>query len=57
MARIQGIEEGACLWSANFTDNDPVRPVAKRSFEQVGETDLALVSIELGLGRDNVRFS
>ena len=56
MACIQGIEEDARFRAANLAHNDPVRSVAKGSLEQVREADLALVSIELGLGGDDVRL-
>ena len=41
MARIQSIEKDARFGSSNLTHNDPVRPVAKGSLEQVREPDLA----------------
>ena len=56
MACIQGIEEDSRLWAANLPYNDPVWPVAKGSLEQVGETDLTLMGIELGLGGDDMRL-
>ena len=56
MACVQGIEKDTRFGSPNLADDDPVRPMAKRSLEQVGESDLALVRIELGLGGDDVRL-
>jgi len=56
MACIQSIEEDPRLGSTNFAYNDPVGPVTERSFEQVGEANLTLVSIELGFGGDDMRL-
>jgi hypothetical protein len=56
MACIQSIEKDARLRAAYFSYNDPVRSVAKGSLKQVSETDLALMGIELGFGRDDLRL-
>lgn len=56
MACIQGIQEDACLRAAYFSDDDSVWPMAKRRFEKVSETDLALMGVELGFGGDNMRL-
>jgi len=56
MACIQGIKEDARLGAANLTDDDAIRPMAKSRFKQIREVDLALMSIELGLSGDDMRF-
>ncbi len=54
MTCVQSIQEDACLWAANLAHYNPVRSVAERRFQQVAESDLALVGVELGLGGDDV---
>ncbi len=55
-ACVQSIEKDARLRAAYFSYNNPVRSVAKSSLKQVGETDLALMGIELGFGGNDVRL-
>src|ERR1700679_3227525 len=54
MSGVECVEEDARLRSANLPYNNPVGPVAQCGFQQVCESDLALVGIELGLGGDDV---
>ena len=56
MACIQSVEKYSRVRAAYLTHNDAVRPVAKSGLEQIRETDLALVCIELGVGADDVGF-
>ena len=56
MSSIERVEKDARLCPANFPNNDPVGPVAKSGFEQVGKSDLALMRIELRLGGYDMRF-
>ena len=53
---VQCVEQYPCLRAANFANDDPVGPMAERRLEQVGEADRTLVSVELGLGGDDVRL-
>ncbi len=56
MAGVERVEEDARLRATNFAHDDPARPVAQRGLQQVAESDLALVGIELGLGGDDMRL-
>ena len=56
MSCIERVEEDSRFRPANLSYNDPVRPVAKCSLQQIAESDLALVSVKLGLGGDDVRL-
>ena len=56
MACIHSVEKYSHFRAAYLTHNDPVRSVAKGGLEQIRETDLAIVCIELGLGADDVGF-
>ena len=57
MPGIQSVEKSPRFGAAHFTNNDPVGSVPENSFQQVIESDRALVRIELGLGGDDVRFA
>jgi len=56
MAGIECVKKDARLRAANLAQNDTVWSMAQCRFQQVTESDLALVCIELDLGRDNVRL-
>ena len=48
MPGIQSVEKSPCFGAAHFTNDDPVRPMPKNSFQQVIKSDRALVRIEAG---------
>jgi hypothetical protein len=50
MTCIQSIEEDPRFRASNLSDDDSVRSVPERGLEQIRESNLALMSIELGLG-------
>src|SRR5208282_3177581 len=57
MPGIQGVEESARFGTAHLTNDDPVRAMAEDGFQQIIKSDGALVRIELGLRRDDVRLA
>jgi hypothetical protein len=54
MAGVKSIEKHSSLRATNLAHNDSIRPMAKSCLQWVGEANLALVSIKLGLSRDDV---
>src|SRR5713226_9713000 len=56
MAGVEGIEQGSCLDSAHFAENDPVRSPAQSGLQKVIERDVGLERIGLAFGRHNVRL-
>src|SRR5208337_3337690 len=56
MAGVEGIEQGARLDPAHFSENDPVRSPAKGGFQKIIERDVGLERVGLAFGRHNVRL-
>ena len=57
MAGIERVKEDTRFRSTYLPYNNPVRPVPQRGFEQVCESDLTLVRIELGFGGDDMQLA
>src|ERR1700677_2983426 len=56
MAGVEGIEQGSCLDSTHFAENDPVWSPAQSGLQKVIERDVGLERIGLAFGRHNVRL-
>src|SRR6202163_4588403 len=56
MAGVEGIEQGSCLDSTHFAENDPVWSPAQSGLQKVIERDVGLERVGLAFGRHNVRL-
>src|SRR5260370_39355302 len=56
MAGVEGIEQGSCLDSTPFAENDPVWSPAQSGLQKVIERDVGLERVGLAFGRHNVRL-
>src|ERR1022692_151816 len=56
MAGVEGIEQGSCLDSTHFAENDPVWSPAQSGLQKVIEGDVGLERVGLAFGWHNVRF-
>ncbi len=56
MARVEGIEQRACLDSTHFAENNPVRSPAESGLQKVVERDVGLERVGLAFDRQNVRL-
>src|ERR1700732_704020 len=56
MAGVEGIEQGSCLHSTHFAENDPVWSPAQSGLQKVIEGDVGLECVGLAFGRHNVRL-
>src|SRR5450759_344699 len=56
MAGVEGIEQGSCLASTHFAENDPVWSPAQSGLQKIIEGDVGLERVGLAFGRHNVRL-
>src|SRR5216683_5657468 len=56
MAGVEGIEQGSCLDSTHFAENDPVWSPAQSGLQKIIERDVGLERVGLAFGRHNVRL-
>src|ERR1035441_194728 len=54
MAGVEGIEQGSCLDSTHFAENDPVGSPAQSGLQKVVERDVGLERIGLAFDSQNV---
>src|SRR5271155_487102 len=56
MAGVEGIEQGSCLDSAHFAENDPIWSPAQSGLQKIIERDVGLERVGLAFCRHNVRL-